>query len=71
MIPSLSRSAAVMRRVPEWPEESRAQARTPRALFETRPALRKLVVVSDADLLGAADDSGVTPAALLTGQRGL
>jgi len=70
MIPSLSRSAAVMRRVPEWPEESRAQARTPRALFETRPALRKLVVVSDADLLGAADDSGVTPAALLTGLLG-
>jgi hypothetical protein len=56
-----------MRRVPEWPDESRAQARTPRALFEARPSLRKMVVVSDADLLAAGDDPGVTPPALLTG----
>lgn len=36
-------------------------------MFEARPPLRKLVVVSDAGLLAAPGDHGVTPAALLTG----
>lgn len=67
VIPGLARSGPAMRRVPEWPEEMQAQARTPRPLFEARPPLRKLIVVSDADLLAVPDDVSVTPAALLTG----
>jgi hypothetical protein len=67
MITGLTRSGPATRRVPEWPEESQARARTPRTLFEARPSLRKLVVVSDADLLATPDDPGGTPAALLTG----
>lgn len=67
MIAGLTRSGRATRRVPEWPEEPPSQTRTPRPLFEGRPPLRKLVVVSDADLLAAPGDPGVTRAALLTG----
>ncbi len=67
VITGLTRSGPATRRVPEWPEEPRSQAGTPRPLFEARPPLRKLAVVSDSDLLAAPDDHGVTPSALLTG----
>jgi hypothetical protein len=67
VIGGLARSGPTTRRVPEWPEETGVQARTPRTLFEARPSLRKLVVVADADLLAAADDPWVTPTTLLTG----
>ena len=67
MIIGLTRSGPTTRRVPDWPEESQTQARTSRALFEARPSLRKLVVVSDADLLAVPEDSSVTPGVLLTG----
>ena len=67
VITGLTRSGSATRRVPEWPEEPQSQAGTPLPLFEARLPLRKLVVVSDADLLAAPDDHGGTPAALLTG----
>jgi len=67
VITGLTRSGPTTRRVPEWPEEPRSQAGIPRPLFEARPPLRKLVVVSGSDLLAAPDDRGVTPTVLLTG----
>ena len=51
MIPQLSRSNPPTRRRPEWPEESARRPRGSGALFEERPALRKLVVLIDAELL--------------------
>ena len=66
VITGLTRSGPATRRVPEWPEEPRAQADTRRPLFEAAPA-RKLVVVIDSDLLAAPDDHVVTPTVLLTG----
>lgn len=66
MIAGLTRLGPAMRRVPEWPEEPRATR--PRPLFEVRPALRKLAVVADNDLLAASgEEIGVTRAELLTG----
>jgi hypothetical protein len=44
-----------------------AGANTPWPLFQPRPALRKLAVLADADLLTAPDDVDMTRAALLTG----
>ena len=67
MIPTLTRSGPVMRRTPEWPEEPYQHADLTGALFETRPPLRKLIVLADADLLTPPGEFSLTPAALLTG----
>jgi hypothetical protein len=67
VITGLTRVGPATHRVPEWPEERRTQAGTPRPLFEARQPLRKLVVVADADLLASPDDPGMMRAVLLTG----
>jgi hypothetical protein len=67
VIIGLTRSGPVTRREPEWPDKPQAHAHAPWPLFEPCPALRKLVVLADADLLAAPGDEGVTRAALLTG----
>jgi len=51
----------------EWPDFPTAQRRYSGALFEQRPALRKLNVLTDADVLTAPEDVGLRPEALLTG----
>ena len=67
MIPGLTRPGPGPGRAPEWPTEPQARANTPWPLFQPRPALRKLAVLADADLLTAPDDADMTRAALLTG----
>lgn len=67
MIPHLARSNPVTARQPEWPEWPQASDRSTGALFEERPALRKLVVLVDADLLASVEDPGITQSILLTG----
>ncbi len=67
MITGLTRPGLATRRAPVWPEEPRARPNGPWPLFEPRPALRKLVVLADADLLTASDGAGMTRAVLLTG----
>lgn len=67
MIAGLTRPGPAMSRVPEWPEEPGPHATTPRPLFEPRPALRKLVVLADADLLDIRSEGGMTRASLLAG----
>ena len=66
MIPGLTRPGPGPGRAPEWPTEPPARANTPWPLFQPRPALRKLAVLADADLLTAPDDADMTRAALLT-----
>ena len=67
MIPSLTRSNPVMRRTPEWLEGPQPHTYPTGALFESRPPLRKLVVLADADLLSAPDDQTLSRKAILTG----
>jgi len=67
VIPRLTRSGPVMPRSPEWPTEPRLQSGHTGALFETRPPLRKLVVLADADLLAAPSDMTLSERAILTG----
>ncbi len=67
MIPSLARSNPVMRRTPEWPEWPKPHATPSGALFEARPALRKLVVLADAELLASSDDTTLSRKVVLTG----
>src|ERR1035441_6977679 len=67
VIPALTRPGPGTGRAPEWPREPQARANTPWPLFQPRPALRRLAVLADADLLTAPDDADMTRAALLTG----
>lgn len=67
MLLSLTRSSPVMRRTPEWTESASRHTGLTGALFETRPPLRKLIVLADADLLTPPEEFSLTPAALLTG----
>lgn len=67
MIPSMDRSNPVMRRTPEWPDGPQPHTYPSGALFETRPPLRKLIVLADADLLAAPDNLAVNPRVLLRG----
>lgn len=67
MIPQLTRSNPPTRRHPEWPEQSARSPRGSGALFEKRPALRKLVVLIDAELL-AAPDATFGPDLVLSGR---
>lgn len=52
MIPSLTRSTPFTPRKVEWPEPARSWNPTG-SLFQGRPALRRLVVIIDAELLAA------------------
>jgi hypothetical protein len=56
MIPMLTRSTPATRRHPEWPEPTR-HSRSSGALFEARPALRKLVVMVDAEIMSITGSS--------------
>lgn len=56
-----------MRRTSEWPNGPQPHTYPSGALFEERPALRKLIVLADAGLLAAPDDYTVSPQVLLTG----
>src|SRR5258707_712812 len=67
MIPSLDHSDPVMRRTPDWPDGPQPHSYPSGALFETRPPLRQLVVLADADLLAAPSDFTVNPKVLLSG----
>jgi hypothetical protein len=67
VIPRLARSNPITARQPEWPEWPQSGDRSTGALFEERPALRKLVVLVDAELLASSDDPAITPITLLTG----
>ena len=68
MIPRLVRSNLTGRpQHIDWPEWPKAHQRLSGALFEERPALRKLTVLVDAELLASPDDFSLTPEALLTG----
>jgi len=51
VITGLTRSGVATRRDPEWPDKPQAHANTAWPLFEPRPALRKLIVLADADLV--------------------
>jgi hypothetical protein len=67
VIPGLTRPGPWTGRAPEWPGEPQVRANDSWPLFRPRPALRKLAVLADADLLTAPDDAVETRAALLTG----
>ena len=67
MIPSLTRDTSLVQRTPEWPVWPPPGRRLSGALFEERPALRKLLVLADADLLANANDSTLSQKVLLTG----
>ena len=67
MIPGLTRSTPLMRSKPDWPEWPTPHQHPSGALFEARPSLRKLVVLADAELLAAADDTTLSAKTLLTG----
>jgi hypothetical protein len=66
MIPQLARSRLPSPRQPEWPELSPRHQQHSGALFEERPALRKLVVLIDAELLPPAS-APFSPELLLAG----
>jgi len=67
MIPNLTRDMSLVQRTPEWPVWPPPGRWLSGALFEARPALRKLVVLADADLLAGGDDSTLSQQVLLTG----
>lgn len=67
MIPSLTRDTSLVQRTPDWLDWPPPATRVTGALFEERPALRKLVVLADANLLAAVDDSTLSQKVLLTG----
>jgi hypothetical protein len=55
------------RDITTWPEQLKPYQQLSGALFEERPALRKLVVLVDAELLAPDSDVTISPHALLTG----
>lgn len=63
MIPRLTRSISFTRRDPEWPEAP--QQGMTGSLFEERPALRRMVVMIDAELL-APPGTAMSPGFVLT-----
>lgn len=67
MIPNLTRDTSLVQRAAEWPVWPPPGRRMSIALFEERPALRKLVVLADADLLANTSDSTLSQKVLLTG----
>lgn len=67
MIPHLARSSPPIRQTPEWPTWPRPYQQVSSALFEERPALRKLIVLADAELLAADDDNTLSSKVVLTG----
>ena len=67
VIPSLTRDTSLVQRTPDWPDWPPPRTRVSGALFEERPALRKLAVLADAELLAAVDDSTPSRTVLLTG----
>lgn len=64
MIPSLTRSISYIRRSPEWPALPPDWGMTG-SLFEERPALRRIVVMIDAELL-TPSGTAVSPEFVLT-----
>ena len=67
MIPRLNRSNPVVPGRPEWTEWPQPGQRLTGALFETRPSLRRLIVLADDELLASPNDATLDQKVLLTG----